>query len=552
MLLKGAKQVRFTDWILLLSLLWTGGFYEYVSCGLSVALSLWLLIRLARKKQLRVRRDLLTSAVVAVSFGYGFTCLWAVDPGMGFIGFMKFLPLLLYLLCLQQEEGRAPDILPYFGAALAALSAIGMQIAPVSSLFSVAGRLAGTFQYPNTFAVFLLVCELLLLKKTGKKLWDYGILAILLAGFLYTGSRTALLVGILANAALLLTMTDRKRRLIALGVMGGICLVGLLLALPRGSVLHRYLTISLTESTFVGRILYWVDALPLLLKYPFGMGYLGYYYTQQSIQTGVYAVTYIHNDFLQLILDVGFVPAGLFIAALVGWFRKKTVPAADKIILGAVCLHSFFDFDLQFVGMFFLVLLLLSGEKTDKVMTVKPRLPLKLSLGAAALVGVYLCAALTLSYTGNFRLADKLYPYNTQNKLEILETETSLEEANRLADSILKQNTRFYAPYAIKTRYCYTQGDFTGVIENARAALARNPFDHLAYEECCKLLLSGIALYQNAGSAQSAEVCRQEVLALYQQFLSNGDRLSRLGKMIDDQPVLELSPELVASIGELE
>ena len=552
MTLKNAKQYRFTDGILLLSLLWTGGFYEYISCILSAAMSIWLLIRLVRGKQLQVRKDLLTSAVVAVSFGYGLSCFWAVDPGMAFIGFLKFLPLFLYLLCLQQEEGTVPESLPCFGAILTALSAIGMQIPPIRALFAVAGRLAGTFQYPNSFAVFLLVCELLLLKKAGKKLWDYIILAVLLAGFLYTGSRTALIVAVLANLALLLTMTRKKTRWIALAAMGGVCTVGLLLALPRESVLHRYLTISFAESTFVGRILYWTDALKLLLKHPFGMGYMGYFYTQQSIQTGVYSVSYIHNDFLQLILDIGWVPAGLFIGALVSWFCKKTVPIADKIIAGAICLHSFFDFDLQFVGVFFLLLLLLSREKTDKILTVKPRLPLKLSLGAAALAGLYLGAALTVGSMGNLPLSDKLYPYNTQNKLDMLEQEKDLEQANALADSILKQNTDYYAPYAIKTRYCYTQGDFGGVIENAHAALDRNPFDHLAYEDCCKMLLRGMVLYQEAGSAESAEVCRKEVLAIYQQFLFNKDRLSKLGKMIDDQPVLTLSPELTASIRALE
>ena len=46
MCLKRAKQYRFTDCILLLSLFVTGGFYEYFSCALSAAMSIWLLVRL--------------------------------------------------------------------------------------------------------------------------------------------------------------------------------------------------------------------------------------------------------------------------------------------------------------------------------------------------------------------------------------------------------------------------------------------------------------------------------------------------------------------------
>ncbi len=553
MLLKKQTGFRFADGILLASLFLVGGFHEYISCALSAVMSVWLLYRIVRQKQMYIRKDLLTSAVVAVCLGYGLTCLWGIDRGMAFVGFLKFLPLLLYLFCLQQEgTGDACQVLPYFGAALAVISAIGMQFDPVKSLFSVAGRLAGTFQYPNTFAVFLLVCELLLLHKPGKKLWDYGVLLVLIAGFLYTGSRTAFVVAILANVAMLLSMTQKKVRLISLAAMGGVCLICLLLALDPESVLRRYLTISLTESTFVGRLLYWVDALPLLLKHPFGMGYMGYYYAQQSIQTGVYSVAYIHNDFLQLVLDIGLIPAGLFIAAIVIWFFKKQIPVADKIIVGAVCLHSLFDFNLQFVGMFFLLLLLLSREQTDQVLTVKPRLPLKISFGAAALLSLYIGSALMMAHLGSRELSDTLYPYNTQNKLAILEQTEDLEEANALAEDILVQNTYFYAPYSIKAKYCYSQGDFGAVISNQRAALERNPFGHGEYEAYCKMLLTGIELYEKAGDRQSAEICRKELLAVREQLAANRERLSPLGKMIDDQPVLELSRELQQSIGKLE
>lgn len=546
MFLKRIKQYSFADGILLASMLLVGGFQEYISCALGAVMSIWLLCRIVRRKQLRIRWDLLTSAVVAICFGYGLTCLVGIDRGMALVGFLKFLPLLLYLFCLQQEEtpGRALEALPCFAAIMVIVSAVGMQFKPVESLFSVAGRLAGFFQYPNTFAVLLLVCELWLLKKTGKKIVDYVVLLILVAGFLYTGSRTAFLVAILANVALLLTMTRKKVRIISLSALGGVCVIGLLLALNPESVLHRYLNISLTESTFVGRLLYWVDALPLLLKYPFGMGYMGYYYIQQSIQTGVYSVAYIHNDFLQLALDAGLIPMGLFVAALVRWFLQKTVPTADKIIVGAVCLHSFFDFDLQFVGMFFLLLLLLSLQTNDKVQVVKPRLPLKLSFCAVVLVGLYLGTALMLAHLGNRELADKIYPYNTQNKLSILEQAKDLETANALAEEILAQNKQFYAPYSIKAKYCYSKGEFGAMITNQRAALERNPFDHREYETYCKMLMIGIDLYKKAGDTASAEFCRTELIAVAQRLASNGKRLSALGKLIVDQPVLVLPQEI--------
>lgn len=547
------KKYSFADWILPVALLAVGGFHEYISCGLSVAMCIYLLVRLLQKKELRIRRDFLTSGVVALCLGYALTCLWGIDRGMAFVGLLKFLPVFLYTICLQQngEAHKGLELLPWVAVVMAAVSAVGMQFPAGERLFAVAGRLAGFFQYPNTFAIFLLVCELLILKKSGKKPVDYILLVLLVAAFFYTGSRTAFVVAILANIGMLLVLTQKKARIISLAVLAGVFVAGLLLAMIPGSVFNRYLNISLTESTFVGRLLYWQDGLKLLVKYPFGMGYMGYYYDQLSVQTGVYSVMYLHNDLFQLVLDTGWIPAGIFLAALVSWFVKKDIPGADKIIVGALCLHSFFDFNLQFAGMFFLLIALVSPNTYDKHLVVKPKMLLKIALAVTAAVSLYMGSALMLAHQGERELADTLYPGNTQNKLAMLQQETDLERANTLAEEILKQNTRFYAPYSVRAKYSYSKGEFNAVIENARAALERNPFGHQGYEDYCRMLLKGMELYKKAGDATSAEICRQELLSVAEQLARNGDRLSALGKKINDQPVLELPRDLQTEIAKL-
>ena len=75
--------------------------------------------------------------------------------------------------------------------------------------------------------------------------------------------------------------------------------------------------LSLNESTFIGRIIYFKYGLRLIAKNPFGLGYLGFYYTEQFNQTAVYSVRYIHNELLQLLLDIGWLPAAFFAAALI-------------------------------------------------------------------------------------------------------------------------------------------------------------------------------------------------------------------------------------------
>lgn len=546
-MLHAIKKMTFTDWLLLASLLLLGSFHEFLSCLLSVAMCLWLLLRAVKRKSLQMPCGLGFYSVLAVSLFYGITLLWAVDRGMAFVGFLKFLPLPLYLVCLRQEqrEGQLLQVLPYVAAAVTVVTALGMQLPGGDRLFSVADRLAGCFQYPNTFALLLLVCQLLLLMKEKRPLWDYAVMAVLLGGLLYTGSRTVLAVAVLANGAMLLAISKKRGRAVLLLAGAVAVLAVVILALSGNAVIGRFLRFSLGESTLVGRVLYVVDALPLLIRYPLGMGYLGYAYIQGSVQTGVYTVTYIHNELMQLLLDIGWLPVGLCLFALGKWFFAKTVTPTRKILVGAVCLHSLFDFNLQFVGMFLLLLLL-----TDVPGKTEQKKTLGISAGAVAAVSLYMAVALFGGYVGANNLAD-LYPGNTRQLLSQLEKATTAEQGSVLSDRILKINSHYYAPYLMKGKYAYSQGDFGQVIRNYNLAIEKNPFDHTLYEEYGKYLLVGIELYGKAGDKNSAASCARELMGLADRLKANETRLSPLGKKIADQPVTELSAPLQEAIRSL-
>ena len=160
----------------------------------------------------------------------------------------------------------------------------------------------------------------------------------------------------------------------------------------------------------------------------------------------------------------------------------------------------------------------------------------------------YLGAALSLSHFGQHSISDALYPFNTQNRLQMLEKTQDVETANTLADGMLKQNTTFFAPYSAKAMYSYSRGDFNAMIQYTHEALARNPFGHTEYENYCRMLMAGIEQYQRAGDSTSVAVCRQELLWAQQQLADNAQRLSKLGAMINDQPVTELPADIIAYI----
>ena len=62
------------------------------------------------------------------------------------------------------------------------------------------------------------------------------------------------------------------------------------------------------------------------------------------------------------------------------------------------------------------------------------------------------------------------------------------------------------------------------------------------------MLMAGIEQYQRAGDSSSVAVCRQELLWAQQQLSANTQRLSKLGTMINDQPVTELPADITAYI----
>lgn len=539
----------FSNAILFLSLLLVGGFNEFIACFISIVLSVYLFIKIQKERCFKIKINLLSASLMLIVVFYGLSVLWAVDSGMAFIGFLKFLPLLLYLSVLQQtnQTNRVFERLPYYVAILTIVSAIGTLIPFAKDWFLVADRFAGTFQYPNAFAILLLIAELLMFKKDKWNILDYATVTVLIGGLLYTGSRTVFLLFLAFNFLMILTKFSGKKRIVILGiaVVAVTAVLGVALLGPENNVFSRFIKMSLTESTFVGRFLYMQDALPMLLKHPFGMGYFGYFYAQGAVQTGVYSVSFVHNDILQIALDVGIIPALMFVAAIIRYLFKKYIPLTDKLIVLVFTLHNMFDFNLQFVGMFMLYMIFLYDDD-GKEITVTDTTAIKITLPILVAVNLYMSIPFTLSYFSEYEAAHKLYPYYTRNTLLLLEQEEDVNKANEIAQGILEYNTSYYAPYSIQAKYAYSQGDFISVMSNKKEVFARNRFGYRDYEEYSVMLINGIIAYERMGDSGSAGVLKKELRLLKQEIESLNDHVSKLGSMIIDQPVTQLPEEVLS------
>lgn len=544
------------EWILLLSLVLSGGFNEYVGCVLSAIISVLLIVKIAQNRNLVVNINITSLSIAVITLLYLISCFYAIDSGMAFVGFLKFLPVLLYMLLLMQDKGIKEHLialLPYVALALGVLSLVLMYIPITKDYFTVSDRLAGFFQYPNTFALFLLVGELTALSKEKLKPIDIISVLLLIILLLFTGSRAVFILAVFSNVLIIFFRKGKKVKIL-LGIVVAVLAVAVLLMLPlfnNSEIFSRYFTISFTESTFVGRLLYYFDAFPLILRHPFGLGYMGYYYVQQSIQTGVYSVMFIHNDFLQLLLDVGWIPCLLFVVGIIKSFFRKGNSAGKRIILLTVFLHCLFDFDLQFISMFFILLLFLNYND-GKQLELKKGAVFVFSFVITGLLSLYFAVALGLAHFGFNQAADSMFPGNTQNKVDLLIAEDDIVAQNEIADRIISQNEYVQIAYSAKARYAFSQGDFESLISYKNKIFQIAPFSYDEYEDYCYMLIQGIQLYKQAGDEYSTEVCEQQLLKTADRLDRLDDKLSNLGRKIVDQPKTDLPDDIVKYINSLE
>ena len=162
-----------------------GGYYVSVSAVTGIVLTGVLFYRMYVKKRITAAWDLNMAAFAVLVFGYLLSCLWAVDSGMALMGVVKFLPLLLFYVLVSGLTDEREK--------MTAFSFVMMQFEVFEQWVSVAGRLSGFFQYPNTYALFMLICLILVMWRFDYKKIDwldivYGVAAVF--GIIMSGSRT--------------------------------------------------------------------------------------------------------------------------------------------------------------------------------------------------------------------------------------------------------------------------------------------------------------------------------------------------------------------------
>ena len=514
----------------------TGVFYEWQSALVSVVLLALIIINIVRNKRFEVDYGLPLLFTAAIVVFHMLTAFWAVDKGMVWMGVIKFLPLPLFVLSATKKEDLLRFV-PHSGALMALLSFALCWIEGLKGHIIVSGRIAGFFEYPNAFAIFLLVCLILVLFKEKITVVDWVFAAIYVAGIALSGSRTVMVLTAVTAIVFIIWVKDKKIKIISL-------IAFVLAAAAAGVYLFTRLDSIMNGSTFYGRLLYYMDALPVILKHPFGMGYYGYYYSQGSFQTGVYSVVHIHNDLLQIMLDIGWIPALLGIVMTVRAFIKAEFQS--RMIILMMVLHMLFDFDMQFISLAIILLAVVikkPSAKTADYPSHKALLPVGILAPVTAVISVWFGLSSFFYCVNDYENAVKIYPsYTEARKIQLLNAKTDTE-MGKIADSILKHNPYLSIANDAKARVAFSNGDIIGMMGYKESAIKFNRYDLSEYLDYFDMLNYATNLYVKNNDYQSAEYCIDRCIRLRNDLKTVEESTSKLGRMIDDQPDLELPAE---------
>ena len=560
-----------------------GTFYDFSVFLVTLIFSGILLGIFIKNKKLKIEINnmFLLSMVLFIFSTLGI--FWAIDKNDAIIGTLRMLSLVIFSIllmqCKKEEKEKILNVIPYSGLVMLILSIIiGFIPALRNIVYSESNRITGMFQYSNVFALYLLIGFIIITNKKKKEekvkeakeesvkteknkkenreklLKKYSPIIcgiILLIGILMTGSRTTFIITTIYIIYLCFRKENRYRKIYGITYAVILLLLGIYVLITKNiETIGRIFTISMDSSTLLGRILYWKDGLNLLLENIFGYGYMGYSYKVYEIQTGMYYTKFVHNDYLQMALDIGIIPLVIFIIFLVKSLFSKNNSKLNKIILIAIIIHMFLEFDLQFMIIFYILLMCLE-EKTYKKIEIEKSITSYLVIGIIILVYGYYGIACFMNYIKQDEIAINMLGDFTEAKVNVMNSTENLNTANRLADEILEKNIYAYQAYGIKAIYYLQNNEFEKMIEMKKKEISLDKYNPQVYEDyvfCLSQVLEKYAKEQNDEEIIKYSKYVFEVENMIQDVKNKTDKIT---EKLQDSSKIELSEETLNYINNI-
>ena len=560
-----------------------GTFYDFTVFLVALIFSSILLGIFIKNKKIKIEINnmFLLSVILFVFSLLGI--FWTIDKNDAIIGTLRFLSLVIFSIllmqCKKEEKEKILNIIPYSGLLMLIFSIIIGFIPNLRDIvFSESNRITGLFQYSNVFALYLLIGFIIITnkkkteeknvknKKTEEKnkeknrekflekIKKYSPIIcgiILLIGILMTGSRTTFIITTIYIIYLCFRKENKYRKIYGITYAVILILLGIYVLITKNiETIGRIFTISMDSSTLLGRILYWKDGLNLLLDNIFGYGYMGYSYKIYEIQTGMYYTKFVHNDYLQMALDIGIVPLIIFIVSLVKSIFSKNNSKLNKIILIVIMLHMFLEFDLQFMIIFYILLICLE-EKSYKEYEIEKSITSYLTIGIVILVYGYYGVACFMNYIKQDKIAINMLGNFTEAKINVMNSTENINTANRLADEILENNKYAYQAYGIKAIYYLQNNEFDKMIEMKKKEIALDKYNPQVYEDYVLYLSQVLEKYAKEQNNEEIIKYSKYIFEVEDMIEDVKNKTDKITEKLQDSSKIELNEETINYINNI-
>lgn len=535
--------------IVFLCVLFWGGFFDFAAIAMGAVFTVVLLVLIHGKKKILLPEGMILYSSSLFGVSALVACVLAFDKGAAWIGILRIATVFIFgLMWMNLEDNSRKEVfdaLPFSGACINLIGFAAWFIPGMRSYFYSAGRLWGSMQYANTWALFLLIGIVILFCKEKVSYQEWAETVILLVGIIMTGSRSVFILSVVFGGwTFLKSRADKKIKLLSMGLT---ILIVIAVQLFMGLDIGRLAEISINSSTFNGRVLYWQDAMSLIGRHPMGIGYMNYYFIQPQIQTGYYFTKNVHNDLLQCVMDNG-MPAAIAVMVLVGYglYSKKN-SKRNKLVLLVLVLHSLFDFDLEFMVMACIFVMCLPIENKQK--EISARLVTGV-IGAAGCICFYFAVTLGADYFGNVNLSLEMYPYNTMARKELLSMESDV--SYQAAERIIEENGMIADAWEVRLQQAVDDNNYEAALDAESQMLKCAGYDLYYYNQAVLCLSHVLDTALRSGELENGQLILTEIQNIPDKIDQLKKRTSDRAWKLYEKPSFELDENIQNYIQELE
>lgn len=532
----------------------------YSSLFAGIIMAVCLLILTAVRKEFHFFFNLTTLAGSMVLLGSIISVFFGLDYGTGLEGLALILSAAVFGLILMQikTETRREVLhtMPETGIVLLVLSLILCAFPKTKEFVISSGRLNGLFQYANVCALYLLLCLAVLFRQNEelshkesscvRKIFRLFIMpAALMGGILWTGSRYTFL---LTLALVIWSLIKNKSTGKSLGILVGmvVALVAIYVLITGNvSSFGRFTTISGKASTFIGRVLYWADAIPVIARHPFGLGYLGYHQMESVLQHGYYGVKFVHNEYIQAFLDYGWIGGIGFLIMIISGIKKTR--GQQRLLLILISLHMIMDWDMQFFPMLWILLVQFDWEDGKSFVWKWSGCGKKLIMTGATICYIVFSAWLgigdALDYAGHPDVAWKIYPLDYKYAMKQVYAAQDYDSAEKFAKPVLKLDPCNASVYVLYMNDAFSKGNYQDMIRYGKKAAELARYDDKVLSAYVEKLGKVIEYYEKSGETEKREKAVSAVSYIKRLITDTKETTNPLAWKIKDKPRFTLSNE---------